>query len=90
MAEAQVTVSGAKVTGVSSATPNIDMIPEPERFIPIEGLFALIREAITQNASRIEVTFDETYGYPSELFIDYDERMADEEASFRISSFSLR
>ncbi len=89
-ADTQVTVGGGKVTTVSSAAPNVGTIPAPERFVPIEGLFALIQNAITQNAARIEVSYDETYGYPAELFIDYDERMADEEDRFTISSFTPR
>ncbi len=89
-ADTQVTVDGGKVTTVSSAAPNVGTIPAPERFVPIEGLFALIQNAITQNAARIEVSYDETYGYPAELFIDYDERMADEEDRFTISSFAPR
>ena len=76
-ADTQVTVGGGKVTAVSSADPGIATIPAPERFVPIEGLFALIQDAITQNAARIEVSYDETYGYPTNLFIDHDERMAD-------------
>ena len=90
LAETQVTVGGGKVTDVSPTALNIETIPAPERFVPIEGLFALIQDAITQNAARIEVSYDEVYGHPVELFIDYDERMADEEDSFTISSFMPR
>ena len=89
-ADTQVTVDGGKVTTVSSVAPNVGTIPAPERFLAIEGLFALIQNAITQNAARIEVSYDETYGYPAESFIDYDERIADEEDRFTISSFTPR
>ena len=87
-ADAQVTVDGGNVTAVTSADPDVETIPDPERFVTIEGLFALIQDAISRNAASIEVTYDETYGYPAELFIDYDERMADEEDRFAISSFT--
>ena len=90
LADTQVTVSGGSVTSVDSADPGIGAIPAPERFVPVDGLFALIQEAITNNAARIEVSYDETYGYPVDLFIDHDERMADEETSFAISSFTPR
>ncbi|MCY4447510.1 MAG: DUF6174 domain-containing protein [Chloroflexi bacterium] len=90
LADTQVTVSGGSVTAVDPADPGIDAIPAPERFVPIDDLFALIQDAITNNAARIEVSYDETYGYPTSLFIDHDERMADEETSFAISSFSPR
>ncbi len=88
LAETRVSVSGGEVTEVRSAAQNSGTVPAPERFVPIEGLFALIQNAIAQDAAEIEVSYDETYGYPSRLFIDYDDRMADEEESFAISSFS--
>ncbi len=90
LADTRVIVEGGQVTAVESADPGFDTIPAPERFVPVEGLFALVREAIDQNAARIEVSYDETYGYPVDLFIDHDERMADEETRFAISSFMPR
>ena len=36
------------------------------------------------------MSYDERYGYPAELFIDYDERMADEETRFVMRGFTLR
>ena len=87
-AATQVTVRSGKVTGVGSADPDIDTIPMPERFLSVEELFALVQDAITENAARIEVSYDETYGYPVELFIDHDERMADEETSFGVTSLT--
>ncbi|MCY4391911.1 MAG: DUF6174 domain-containing protein [Chloroflexi bacterium] len=87
-ADTQVTVGGGNVVAVSAVAPNAGPIPAPERFVPIEGLFALIQDAITQGAARIEVSYDETFGYPAEVFIDYDKRMADEEDRFTISSFT--
>ena len=89
-ADTQVTVDGGKVTAVTSADPNVETIPDPERFVLIEGLFALIQDAISRNAASIEVSYDETYGYPAEIFIDYDERRTDEEDRFTISSFTPR
>ena len=66
------------------------MPPLPERFVTVEELFALLQDAVRRKAARIEVSYDERYGYPTELFIDYDERMADEETRFVMSGFTLR
>ena len=90
LAEAKVTVNNGEVTGVGSADPSMDAIPDPERFVPIEGLFALIQDALDRDASRVEVSYDATYGYPVDLFIDYEARMTDEEDRFAISSFTPR
>ncbi len=88
LAEARVTVRDGAVTAVTSADPTVQTIPEPGRFLPIEGLFSLIHEAIAQKAARIEVSYDEHYGYPVELFIDHEERRTDEETRFTISNLA--
>ena len=49
----------------------------------IEGLFEFIQEAINRKAYRIKVSYDTNLGYPISASIDYDERMADEEKSFK-------
>ena len=54
------------------------------RYETVEGLFALIEGAIEQGAARIDVTYDEKYGYPTDLYIDRYETMADEEQGFAV------
>ena len=91
LAEVAVTVRGGVVTSVEFAGEEFTVAPPlPERFVPVEELFALLQDAVTRNAARIEVSYDERYGYPTELFIDYDERMADEETRFVMRGFTLR
>ncbi len=51
---------------------------------------ALLQDAVRRKAARIEVSYDGRYGYPAELFIDYDERMADEETRFVMRGFTIR
>ena len=91
LAEVAVTVRGGVVTSVEFAGEEFTVAPPlPERFVPVEELFALLQDAVRRNAARIEVSYDERYGYPTELFIDYDEGMADEETRFVIRGFTLR
>ncbi len=91
LADVAVTVRGGVVTSVEFAGEEFTVVPPlPERFVPVEELFALLQDAVTRNAARIEVSYDERYGYPAELFIDYDERMADEETRFVMRGFTLR
>ena len=91
LADVAVTVRGGVVTSVAFAGEELTVTPpSPERFVPVEELFALLQDAVTRNAARIEVAYDERYGYPAELFIDYDERMADEETRFVMRGFTLR
>lgn len=48
----------------------------------IDGLFALLQEAVDENAASLQATYDESLGYPQEVFVDYDFRLADEEQGF--------
>jgi hypothetical protein len=54
------------------------------RYETIEGLFALIREVIDQEADRIDVAYDEMFGYPTSLYIDRYAHMADEEQQIEV------
>lgn len=55
----------------------------------VASLFALIEEAITMNAASIKVTYDAQYGYPTNITIDKDKRMADEEIYYKASGMRL-
>ena len=56
-----------------------EAVPEFVTLPTIEELFVIIEEAYAQDASTVEVTYEERLGYPLAIFIDYDEMMADEE-----------
>lgn len=53
----------------------------------VPGLFALIREAIEQNAHRLDVSYDATYGFPTFIDIDYIKNAVDDELQIRTSEF---
>ncbi|HUP19228.1 MAG TPA: DUF6174 domain-containing protein [Gemmatimonadota bacterium] len=67
-----------------------DPVPEAwARLFPdVEGLFDVVEDAIERNADRIDVTYDPRFGYPSEVFIDYEERVADEELGLTVLGFT--
>jgi Family of unknown function (DUF6174) len=54
----------------------------------IPDLFDIIQDAIDTKADAITVTYDETYGYPRDVYIDYDFGMADEEYSVTVDYFA--
>ena len=56
-----------------------------ERYKTIEELFDIIDEAFHQDAKEISVEYDPDLGYPTSVFIDYDERIADEERGFNVT-----
>lgn len=53
----------------------------------INMLFSTIQGAIDRKAHSIEVHYDEKYGYPTSISVDYDQRMADEEVYLKASNF---
>jgi len=53
----------------------------------IDLLFAELDAAVNDGADSITVTYDATYGFPTEIAIDYSQEIADEEMYYSISGF---
>lgn len=54
----------------------------------INDVFNIIEEAINNGAHEVNVTYDEQFGYPTSVSIDYNELIADEELFLNISQFN--
>lgn len=48
----------------------------------INDLFEIVEDAAKQEAHRLDVAYDSTFGYPTYVSIDYDVRLADEEVTY--------
>jgi len=55
----------------------------------VDELFTLIEQAMQRKAASIKVSYDPRFGYPSNITIDYDKRMADEEVYYKASGMRL-
>ena len=55
-------------------------------FLTVEEIFDTIRQALDQGAASVRVTYDASLGYPRDVFIDFDERIADEERAFTLDN----
>ena len=55
--------------------------------LSIDDLFNEIEKASNQNVALLETTYDSYYGFPTYIYIDRDERIADEEMRYSISDF---
>ncbi len=53
----------------------------------IEGLFGVLQGAIDDRADEVTVRYDASFGFPTDLWIDYDRRMADEEEGYVLLRF---
>lgn len=58
-----------------------------ESLFTIEELFDLIQEAIDSKVARLDVVYNKDYGYPEDIYIDWDEHMADEEIRYVVLDF---
>lgn len=56
-------------------------------FYTVDKAFSLIEEAFTKNAAEIRVVYHDIHGFPTNVFIDYDKLLADEELQFNFSNF---
>ncbi|MFL9455775.1 MULTISPECIES: DUF6174 domain-containing protein [Nostocales] len=59
-----------------------------DKYDTIPKLFDAIEDAITRNADSLKVEYDPTFGYPTQINIDYSSQMADEELFLTIENFT--
>lgn len=52
----------------------------------IDKFFGILQSAATRNAAEINASYDDALGYPTEIAIDMDRQMADEEMSYIITN----
>jgi Family of unknown function (DUF6174) len=79
-------VESGSVTSRSYVDSGDPVLPVfADLFPTVTGLFDLIVEAIEDDAFNIDVSWDIATGFPTDIFIDYDESVADEEVGFRVT-----
>lgn len=71
------------VVTVASGSPR-----EHSTYQTIEGLFDDIQQAIDEEAATIRADYDPLRGHPTSVYIDIDQRIADEEISFEARSLT--
>lgn len=78
-------VAGNEVVDVRDALTGD---PPPVTFMPmtVEGLFALIDDAIRRDAYTLSVEYDRVAGYPTMILIDYEKQVADDELTIHATS----
>jgi hypothetical protein len=58
----------------------------PDVYLTVGGIFDRIQEAIDMRVASLTVSYDPDLGYPTDVYIDRDFMMADEERGFTVSS----
>ena len=82
-------VDGGTVTRRYAANGAVVSSTYAELFPTIDGLFEVIEDARRQDAAKIEVDYDATYGFPTRVSIDYHREMADDEITYTASQFVI-
>lgn len=81
------------VNGVRTSVSAIDGTSIPREnwvdYLTVEEVFDAIAQALAEEAASVRVTYDDALGYPRDVFIDFDERIADEERGFSIENLEL-
>ena len=60
-----------------------------EVFTTVPGLFDIIQEAVTLPAASLSVRYNQDYGYPESIAIDWVAGAVDDEVSYRVGSFNV-
>jgi hypothetical protein len=79
-----VSMTYADGTPVSASDMNREFF---DRFATIDRLFADIETGQTSKADKVEITYDPTYGFPSQVNVDAIQNAVDDEYSVQISNF---
>ena len=82
-----VTVRGGRVESRRYLTGTPVDARFAESFPTVEGLFAFVDDAIRRRAAQITATYDSRFGYPANVFVDYEVNVADEENGFVVQEF---
>ena len=61
-----------------------------ERYTTINKLFQIITEAEAKGAAKLEVQYNPDLGFPTNTFIDYIARAADDEIGFSVEEFEVK
>jgi Family of unknown function (DUF6174) len=83
-----VVVEQGRVAAVTDGETGEPRTPEPFVPLTVEALFARVEDAIDRDAAQIDVRYDPALGYPQEIAIDFDRRIADEEVGYSASGLA--
>ena len=78
---------GVVISAVDPDT-NEPVDPPPDGFPTIDDLFDEIQDAIDRGAHTVDATYDESFGYPVQVFIDWIRNAIDDEMSFQLSEYA--
>lgn len=89
VAPVDIRVKGSSIDEVSyTEGSGLQGAADPSDYLTVDGLFALIRDAIEVGAASVDIQYEPKLGYPVSGDIDYSRTIADEERGFRLKGFA--
>ena len=79
-----VSIIGADGEAISTTDPINEYVLS---YATIDRIFAELDSDSVREADKLTVTYEPTYGLPSEIYIDFIERAIDDELSITVSAF---
>lgn len=79
-----VSIIGADGEAISTTDPINEYVLS---YATIDRIFAELDSDSVREADKLTVTYEPTYGFPSEIYIDFIERAIDDELSITVSAF---
>ncbi|MBI5965548.1 MAG: hypothetical protein HY863_18885 [Chloroflexi bacterium] len=73
-------------TVIAQDDPNYEIFSQ---HATIERLFTELEAGLGGDADEVTVTYDSTYGFPSEIYFDYIKAAVDDELSLSVSNFEV-
>lgn len=87
---ARVTIENGKVTKVVDPTDStVDLFNNVYLHETVDSFLDMIQKSLKAKPANARFTFDAEYGYPTEISIDPNERMVDDEVSYTLSDFLI-
>ncbi len=71
-------------SGKEIESGNVDYF---QRFATIDKLFAQLKKDMGGEADKVTVEYDETYGFPKQVSVDFIENAMDDELGLTVSEF---
>ncbi|WP_414577701.1 DUF6174 domain-containing protein [Anabaena sp. CCY 9402-a] len=83
-------VRNGQTVSITSVATNQPVDPQFFRqYSTIPKLFNVIQDAIQRQASSLTVQYNAAYGYPTQINVDYNSQIADEEIYLTIENFEI-
>ena len=87
-APTRVTVHQRQIRRALNVETGLSVPVDSRHVMTIDDLFDLVEHALLGNAFRVNVTYDDEFGYPRSIYIDYHANAVDDEVG--LNAYELR